>query len=232
MRKMKKGSKVILLLLVFFIIFTGSAFTSEKEEIEDYASAMASALMVTHMKSEGNFMYCVVPTVPQHVIACDYPGYLEKRYTKKQIIEKAKSKLAVLEDKLSAVFLISFTGDLQSKGETDKEIPEDFAEYLFLENDKGDFVRCSKANIPMFNTANVINESIFVELEFPLNYEKNGKQVSILENTEYIEFVIGGLGFKENRFRYKLPLYKMGENIPQLLNELFIELDLTEYPPE
>lgn len=229
---MKKGGKVILLSLVFFIIFTGSAFASEKEEIEDYASEITSTLMVTHMKSEGNFMYCIVPAVLQYEIAYDYPGYLEKRYTKKQIIEKVKSKLAALEDKLSTVFLISFTGDLQSKGETDKEIPEDFAEYLFLENDKGDFVRCSKANIPMFNTANVINETVIVELEFPLNYEKNGKQVSILENTEYIEFVIGGLGLKENRFRYKLPLYKMGENIPQLLNELFTELDLTEYPSE
>jgi len=221
-----------LLSLVFFIIFTGSAFASEKEEIEDYASGITSTLMVTHVKSEGNFRYCVVPAVPQYMIAYDYPGYLEKRYTKKQIIEKAKNIYDITKNKLRVIFLISFTGDWQSKGETEKEIPEDFAEYLFLENDKGDFVRCSKANIPMFNTANVINESVVVELEFPLYYEKNGEQVSILENTEYIEFVIGGLGFKENRFRYKLPLYKMGENIPQLLNELFTELDLTEYPPE
>jgi len=229
---MKIGGKIILLVLAFSIVFTGSAFASEKEEIEDYASAITLALMVTNMKSEGNFTYCVVPAVPQYIIAYDYQEYLEKRYTKKQIIEKVKSRLAVLEDKLSAVFFIGFAGDLQSKGETDKEIPEDFAEYLFLENDKGDFVRCSKANIPILNTVNVINESVVVELEFPLNYEKNGKQIPILENTEYIEFVIGGLGFKENRFRYKLPLYKMGENIPQLLNELFTELDLTEYPPE
>lgn len=232
--KLKKWGVITLFMSLIFFVFIGSSevFASEKEKIKDYASAITTPLMLTHTESGGNFRYCVVPLLPQYVIANTYPGYLEKRYTKKQIIEKVKEILAGRENKIIAGFFISFTGDWQSKGETDKKIPEDFAEYLFLENDKGDFVRCSKAVIPTFRTVNAINESVIVEFEFPLKYEKNGEQTSILKNTEYIEFVIGGLGFKENRFRYELPVYKMGENIPQLLRELFIELNLTEYPPE
>jgi len=46
----------------------------------------------------------------------------------------------------------------------------------------------------------------------------------------YIQFMVGGLGFEDNTFRYSLPIYEMNENIPDVLEELFIELGITEYP--
>jgi len=87
-----KGSRVILLLVVFLIVFTGFVSASEKEEIKEYAVDIMSTLVFSHRKSEGNFNYCVVPILPQHLIAINYPTYLEKRYTKQQIMQKVENR--------------------------------------------------------------------------------------------------------------------------------------------
>lgn len=228
---MKINKKSLLILLLIFLL-TGISSASIKDEIENYVKTRSLVLVASHTKSEGHFKCFIVPAVPQDLLAHTYLEYLEKRYSKKIILQKTKELLIVGKDKLDAVFSINFIGDWQSKGETSKEIPDDFAEYLFLENDKEDFTRCTKTDIPfggnIINTIN--NESIF-RVTFALTYEKNGKQFSILEDTEYIEFVVGGLGLKDNRFRYRLPLFVITKNTPQPLKELFIELGLSQYPP-
>lgn len=228
---MKKIVKLLLVFLILATILPGASLASTKEEIEDFSSTITMGMMLIHMKSEGNFRYCVIPITPQHLIAQNYPDYLDKRYSKEKILQKAKAVVAELEGKLVALFLLNFTGDFTSKGETSKEIPDDFNEYVFVENDKGDFVRCIKADIPLMGSVvNYINDSVAIPLTFSLTYEKDGKQFSILENTEYIEFVVGGLGFKDNRFKYNLPLFKMIEQIPEPLKQLYTELGLQEYP--
>jgi len=220
--------------MVSIIIVSGH--TSVKNEIEKYASKLDYKLMLLHTKTEGNFLFYVAPIVPQHLLARTYLEYLEKRYSNERILKEAQLLIAPYKNKLPAVLLISFMGDWDSKGETSKTIPDDLADYLFLENDKGDYVHCLSAEIPfMENTVNIINDIASITLSFSLTYEKEGKKQSILENTDYIEFVIGGLGFEDNRTRYDLPLFTVTDevlDIPESLKELFVNLGLTEYPPE
>lgn len=222
---MKKWNKVVLLALLFCIIFAGFGFASEltlEEEFDNYFWNIVKTFTATHMKVENGFIYIVFPYSPQLIIAGVYPEYLEKGYTKQQIIQEVEKGLSNYDAEpwLDAYFSIGLLGG--TLDETRKKIPEDFVEYVFLVNDKGDSVRGWE-----YGARGDAGEFIHFYFEFPITYEKGG---SILENTEYIEFVVWGLGFKDNRFRYRLPLYKMGEDTPEPLKELFTELNITEYP--
>lgn len=227
---MKRLSKVVYLLLSLCIVVSGFASASESENIRNYGEKKGQAIALGTMRSEGNFGYSTFLYPPQLLLPKVCAGYLEKRYTKERMIADTKQELVYFEDRVIGFCAIYFVGDWMSKGTTDKTIPSDFAEYIFLENDKGDYVRCSKADVPLFSTVNIANKSVVVSIEFPIYYEKDSKQVSIFENTEYVEIVVGGLGLKNNRFRQKLPLYEVDDDIPQLLKEIFIELDMTTYP--
>jgi len=223
--------KRFIVALLLASILVGSTYASITDEIEEYTGNLLASLMLTHTKIEGNFLFSIIPMTPQYLLAQTYPEYLEKRYSQERILKESRLLIAPYETILPAGLLVSLMGDWDSKGETSKTIPEDLSEYLFVENDSGDYARCLSADIPfMENTVNVISDTASIAVKFSLSYERGGKQESILENTEYIEFVIGGIGFKDNRIRYELPLFVITEDLPEPLRELFIELGLTEYP--
>ena len=209
--------------ILFFLVLVGQGKCTT---VENYAAEYREEMMSTHVVTEKDFRFCVFPLTPQYVIMYNYSGYLEKQYTEDMIMGKAQETIILFEDKIIATLLISYIGESTS---AQIEIPDDFQEYIFLENDKGYYVRCEKVDIPsMGNVIDFFNDTTTITLYFPLMYKKEEQKLSILENTEYIEFIVGGLDFKENKIRYELPLFEMTEDIPVGLKALYEKLDLIE----
>lgn len=209
----------------------------EDESVKDYASRKTTELAKMQQRAEGHFDFTVAPLTLELLIADEYPKWQEKRYSHDKMVEKAKDFKSAYKDKLMAWLVVAFTGDWQSKGETSKKIPDDIAEYIFLENDKGKALPCESAEIPMMGSSvNTFNKLTVVQLKFSTILPDTKK--SILEpwshsnpkGTKKIKFVVGGLGLKNKEFEYEVPFSKWFLDAPPALKKLYYDAGIWKKP--
>jgi hypothetical protein len=194
----------------------------------DYGVEKIKSLALAHRIEEGNFVLAVVPRTPQIDVALVYPSWEEKRYSAAERIAKSKEIARLHDNKLMAVVYVVFSGDIMSQGETSKQIPDDFAEYVFLENDRGDAVRCTSATLPLFRSAGAMSREVKVDVEFADLKAPSGR--SVLEGAKELRFVVGGLGFKSKTIRYAAPLRGLFGDAPRELRELFAGVETGSAP--
>lgn len=218
-----QNKKFFYLAMFLIILIVNIAFG--QDTIKKYSEKKRNELMLSQLKREGNFAFVVMPYSVEIAIANSYSDWEEKRYSYKKKILKAKEIKNVYKNILHAFLFINFTGEWDSKGKTSLKIPDDIAEYIFLENDKGKFVRCNRASISlMAGTVNMFNESTAIPLEFSLKCPQTNE--SILKNTKKIKFKVGGLGFKNNKFEYEVPFSKLFSDAPESLKKIYYEIGL------
>ncbi len=223
-----KMKKVTLFGIIGFTIIVANNISPQGTAGEYWKNKMRE-FFNSRMRVEGNFKFMVVPTPAEWLIVFTYPQWEEKRYTYKEKVKEARNFKKEGEKNIYAVLVISFIGDWDSKGETSKKIPEDIADYIFLENDKGKFVRCSNAEVPLFGgTINAFNKTFTTPLEFPSKFPDTKE--SIFAYTEKVKFVIGGLGFKNNEFEYKVPFSNLFSDAPPEIKEIYYDIGLWKRP--
>ena len=216
-------------ILSLLIIFPEYCFT--QNTIETYYNSKIQEIMKSHYKREGYFTFSVMPMTIEWMIGQSYSNWLEKRYTKEEMISKAKALIKESEGSIHVMLTIAYLGDWNTEGETSKIIPSDIAEYIFIENEQGEYVRCEEADSPLGrSTVGIYNEISNISLKFPDAISDTGK--SIFNNSKKIRFVIGGLGFKDNQIEYDLPLSSLFLDSPQDVKEIYYEIGLwkPDYP--
>jgi hypothetical protein len=203
---------------------------SSQTSVKEWSDAKMKELYLSQVTREGHFLVTVVPVGVEHLIALSYPGWVEKRYTQETIIQKAAAMKVSLEGRVNAVLIAKFTGDIMSSGKTDLSIPRDLAEYVFLENDAGGYVRCEQADIPVISTVNMLNQSVSIQLAFP-----NDATSTIFAETREVTFQAGGLGLEKNRFSWPWPFHSLYANAPIELRSLYVAIGLwdeAQFPVE
>lgn len=191
---------------------------------EEYSKDKIAEFMFSRKKREGNFSLFVIPVPIELLIANAYPRWKEKRYSYEEMVLKAqelkKEFKKAYGNNVRATLKISFAEDWDSEGKTSKKIPSDIAEYIFLENDRGKFVRCKKATVPpMGKVVNMFNKSSVIMLEFPTKLPDTNE--SIFKDAKKVKFVVGGLGFTNNKFEYELPFSKLFADAPPEIKKIY-----------
>ena len=178
--------------------------------------------MVTdHLTTNGNFRMSVVPMTRELVIAGEYPKWTEKRYDEAQMVELARADEGLYANAMYAVLTVVFVGDVLSSGRTQFELPADLADYIFLENDRGQAIRCSRATLPLMHMVGPFTKQVNVELQFD-----GLTQDPEFLRTKTLKFVVGGLEFENNQVVYRYPLSDLFADAPPELKRLYRAADV------
>ena len=180
-----------------------------------YAEDKIVAMVKDHLATNGNYRMSVVPMTRELAIASAYPKWAEKRYDDATMIELARAEEGLFADTMYAVLTVVFVGDVLSGGKQ-LELPEDLADYLFLENDRGEAIRCSRATLPFMRLVGPFSEQANVELQFD-GLRRNPDFL----RTKTLKFVIGGLSFAENEIVYDYPFTELFADAPPPLPRLY-----------
>lgn len=191
---------------------------------EDYAHVKLKELARKYTKKEGEFSYSLVPVSSEQMIAQQYPKWKEKRYDEKMMSSNSKDIIAVNGNDFHVLLVITFVGDWTSG--KDKTIPSDLAEYVFLENTNGEFTRCRAADVPMFSKINILNESVIIHLVF--STELPGTNRLLTDGMDKIIIVVGGVGIKNNKFEFDIPISSLYLDAPTVLKDLYYNSGLWE----
>lgn len=183
----------------------------------DYFDKKILALTADHRVVEGNFTLNVLPVPLELHIAGQYREWEEKRLTPEQMLTEINAAAPAFSDSVFAMLTIMFVGDVLSPGRTQFEIPDDIAEYIFMENDRGEAIRCSRAILPLMHMPGPFTKAVNVNLEFANIREQNP---SFFE-TKSLRFVVGGLDFRSNTVSYRYPFGDMFGDAPEALRTLY-----------
>ena len=201
-------------ILIGVLVVTACAAYSQSAK--DYSAQATQQLMRENLKEEGLFRYVVVPLPIDFLVITQYATWIEKRYSKERMIAEAKTLAEQAKGTLRAILLISFTGDFMSKGRTELKIPDDFAEYVFVENETGTYFPCAKADVPLMGgTVNSISDSTQVSLDFNVTD-------ALYEGAKTMRFTIGGLELQDKTFEYQLPYSSNFQDCPKEIREILI----------
>ncbi len=195
--------------------------TSKALRAESYYSSKLRQIISETSVFEGNFVITVIPLTEELTAAKVYAKMSKEGHSRQEIREEIKKKTQK-EKKLIAIITVKFKGDSLSQAPTAISLPEDLSKYIFVENDRSNFVPCKIAR-PAVEQVDSDQSSAVIPLVFHTEYQKGKKEHNILEDTEYIEFVVGGLGFSNNRIRYDTPLSDLCKDASQDIKSLWEE---------
>jgi hypothetical protein len=187
------------------------------DDPQQYYEQKIVAMVRDHHVTNGNFTMSVVPMPQELAIAGEYPKWAEKRWTDAQMLEQIEREKAAYAGNVHAVLTVVFVGDLYSTGRTQFQIPDDIAEYIFLENDRGQAVRCSRAVLPLMRMPGPFTEQVNVQLEFAGVTREHPDFL----DTKSLRFVVGGLEFEQNAVVYRSPLSDLFADAPEVLRALY-----------
>lgn len=199
------------LLISILVLAVAGVFA---DPVKDYCDTKMREMMFASLREEGHFLFSFVPNPLEPLVLQNYPTWVQKRYNEERRVQETKVLIEEMKGKIWGIFWVSFKGAWDSKGQTELKIPDDFQEYLFIENEKGDYWPCTKADIPfMGNTINLVNEDTTIMLEFPFPDElaAGGKVI----------FSIGGFDLENTTFVYELPFSDLFVDAPEEMKTLF-----------
>jgi len=205
-----------------FLLFLACLSAFADESIQEYEDSKFNEMMMMRLKNEQFFSYTAFPLPVELAVIQNYSKWIEKRYTEDQMLTAIEELKGEYQNYLPVFFAIFYTGEWNSKGKTEIKIPDDFEEYLFLENDKGEYVRTSKVEIPfMGNVVNYMNDSSMIVILF-----ENADE--ILADSNKVVIVIGGVDLVQTKFAYPYPFSQYYQDAPEVIKELFYKSAIWE----
>lgn len=181
-----------------------------------YYDEKIKAMFLDHMAANGNFKMSVIPLPPIFQIAGQYRSWAEKRRDPAEMMVLADEVRAHNTDLLMASLTLIYVGDMFSSGRTSIDVPQDIADYVFLENDRGQAVRSSRAVLPLMRSAGAMTKQVVVHFEFA-GIERSHPDFF---DTESIRFVVGGLDLADHTITYRYPLDDVFADAPEAILKL------------
>ena len=144
---MKKLLLISVFIILMFPLFSKSWATKKTEELG----------VETGVK-EGNFALAVALYTEEVAISEGYEEWVQKRYSKTRMVEEAKRVIQGRGKEFRAILIIGFGGNFLSEGKTLIDIPTNLNEYIFAENERGEYLRCTNTgNISWLRSVGVLN---------------------------------------------------------------------------
>ena len=170
--------------------------------------------------------------VPQQALITSGAVIWKQKRLEMDVIKQAVAEIDVHFQQWIPVMLRMSIRD-ESDFTASLKIPSSFEDYLFLENDGGQFVRASSADLPMLKDLSAFNPAITVHVLFPASLPEGGGML-ITEETKAVSLTVSGLSDTEDlRFEWTVPL--IVPEAPQALQKVIDMANLTrlyEQPKE
>ncbi len=190
-------------------------------ERNDLVSTYLKQVAEPHTMTNGELELTAVPLLSETYVLSEYPDMKIKRYNNSQIVSKLEARTKALDRQqgMSGIFYIilrckSEKGLLEGESFT---VDPDFFEYMFLDNDKGEYLRVSSHSLRTTKNLDARN----TVLEFWVTFgESEEERKQFFQDSKTISTSVADFGFAGQVIKYTLPLSGIFSNMPEEPKEL------------
>lgn len=190
-------------------------------ESKDSVSTYFQQVVEPFSLKNGPVQLTAVPLLSETYLLSEYPDMKNKRYSASKMVGMLEANTLALDrqQEMSGTFIVflRYERDEEFLGLSSFTIDSRFFDYMFLDNDKGDFLRVSSHTIGRAKTVDAYNTF----LEFWVTFGENEEErKEFFQGSESVSISVSDFGFEDQTINYPLPLSNMFLNIPKEIKEI------------
>ena len=221
---------LILLLLTSFQLFAGgmtegSVYARTALDRKDTVSTYLQQVVEPYSLINGPLKITAVPYISKTYILSEYPDMKAKRYTQAQMENQLKPVMRKIDEQQekSGRFLLFLRYERVKEmlGISSFTIDPSFFEYVFLDNDRGEFLRVGSHSIKKAQKVDISDPILEFWVQF--GNDKNGVK-SFFKDAKVISLTVNDFGFEGQKISFKLPLSKIYAGMPEAPKKIFDSL--------
>ncbi len=221
--EMKKivGSIIMLLYVIPFLVAGGmvesSTLATSIFDQKDAVSTYLQKIMSSQSLSSNSFSISVFPVISETYMLLHYPEMNAKRFTKEKMAGMMTSDIQKLDQigDGSGIFYMVFKNDPAKNlfSSSSFTLDEDFLDYVFLDNDRGEFLRVNNHSLKSPITLSRYGED---SREFWIQFgESEAERESFFKDAKALTFTITSRGLENQSINFDLPLWGLYKNMPE-----------------
>ena len=194
-------------------------------ERRDSVSTYFQQVVQPFTLKNGPLQLTAVPLLSETYVLSEYPDMKNKRYSTPQMASRLELQTKALDrqQEMSGIFLVFLRYERNDEliGSSSFTIDPRFFEYMFLDNDKGDFLRVGNHPVVRAKKVDAYNEVLEFWVTFGENEEERRK---FFQGSETVYISVTDFGFEGKVISYKLPISGMFQEMPTEPKEVLLSI--------
>ena len=190
-------------------------------ESKDSVSTYFQQVVEPFTLKNGPLQLTAVPLLSETYVLSEYPDMKNKRYSTTQMTDKlgVRTKALDRQQEMSGAFLVFLRYERSEEflGLSSFTIDSSFFEYMFLDNDKGDFLRVGNHPVVRAKTVDAYNKVLEFWVTFGENDEERKK---FFQDSKTVSISVTDFGFEGQIISYALPISGMFSDMPKEPKEI------------
>lgn len=185
-------------------------------ERKDSVSTYFQQVVEPFTLKNGPLQLTAVPLLSETYVLSEYPDMKNKRYSTTQMTDKlgVRTKALDRQQERNGTFLVFLRYERSEEflGLSSFTIDPSFFEYMFLDNDKGDFLRVGNHPVVRAKTVDAYNKVLEFWVTFGENDEERKK---FFQDSKTVSISVTDFGFEGQVISYELPISGMFSDMPK-----------------
>lgn len=194
-------------------------------ERKDSVSTYFQQVVQPFTLKNGPLQLTAVPLLSETYVLSEYPDMKNKRYSTTQMTDKlgVRTKALDRQQEMSGTFLVFLRYERSEEvlGLSSFTIDPSFFEYMFLDNDKGDFLRVGNHSVVRAKTVDAYNKVLEFWVTFGENDEERKK---FFQDSKTVSISVTDFGFEGQIISYALPISGMFSDMPKEPKEILTSI--------
>lgn len=219
------------ILLVLFFSFTtalfaggmteGSTYAKTILEREDDVSMYFKQVVEPYTFKNGPLQMTIVPLLGETYLLSEYPDMKNKRYSTSQMVDQLGPFIKELDsqqERSGAFFVyLRYEQSEELLNTSSFTINPNFFNYMFLDNDRGEYLRVSEFSVTKAYRVSVSNPVY----EFWVRFGDNSSErESFFNSAKEISISVTDFGFEGESIKFQLPLSQLFSEMPEGPHEI------------
>lgn len=194
-------------------------------ERKDSVSTYFQQVVQPFTLKNGPLQLTAVPLLSETYVLSEYPDMKNKRYSTPQMASRLgiQTKALDRQQEMSGIFLVflRYEGNDELLGSSSFTIDPRFFEYMFLDNDKGDFLRVGNHPVVRAKKVDAYNEVLEFWVTFGENEEERRE---FFQDSETVYISVTDFGFEGQVISYDLPISGIFSDMPEEPKEILTSI--------
>ncbi len=194
-------------------------------ERKDSVSTYFQQVVEPFTLKNGPLQLTAVPLLSETYVLSEYPDMKNKRYSTTQMTDKlgVRTKALDRQQEMSGAFLVFLRYERSEEflGLSSFTIDSSFFEFMFLDNDKGDFLRVGNHPVVRAKTVDAYNKVLEFWVTFGENDEERKK---FFQDSKTVSISVTDFGFEGQVISYELPISGMFSDMPKEPKEILTSM--------
>jgi len=213
----------VLVVLSFSLLFAGGIVESSPAATSiitrsDAVSSYLQSAVAPYTISNGTHILTVVPALSESFVLMRYPEMNAKRFSLQQMSEVIKNSFLSFEfgggdesGRFTMILRLDPSQDLMSSDSF--TVDEEFLDYVFLDNDRGEFLRVGSHSIIKSMKVEPYGQT---EFEFWVRFGHNDEErKAFYRDVEKVSITITDFGFENQNVELSIPLSAVFQDMPE-----------------